>query len=211
VSDRLELSVATREVLRGRAVGIAVLAYFALAWTGWGMSKGVPTFVAMPVIAVAISCSLILMAGAVLTYRWASHVPSYAVQTTDRGQQIRMRFGFIVAAEFVGLAVAAWVAATAGKPQVIAVIVCLGVGIHFFPLRRLFAVPLYDRTGAALCLIAVTTFVVAPLTGVPALWTMLPGFGAALTLYTTCVLLLRGSARGIHDAARSGRSRQVSR
>ncbi|MGW0228475.1 hypothetical protein ACWDWO_09200 [Actinopolymorpha singaporensis] len=90
-----------------------------------------------------------------------------------------------------------------GRPEVIAPVVCLGVGIHFFPLRRLFAVPLYDATGLALCAIAVATAIAAPLSGNAALWTLLPGVGAAITLYATGALLLRpsylrGPARPTH-------------
>jgi hypothetical protein len=113
-----------RADIRRRAVGVVVLAYFALARTGWGMSAGVPVVVEVPVI-------------------------------------------------------------------VVAAVGCLGVGIHFFPLRRLFGVPLYDRTGVALCVLAVLTALLAPVTGIPALWTLIPEVGAALTLYGTAALLLR--------------------
>ncbi|SDR83293.1 hypothetical protein [Actinopolymorpha singaporensis] len=90
-----------------------------------------------------------------------------------------------------------------GRPEVIAPVVCLGVGIHFFPVCRLFAVPLYDATGLALCAIAVATAIAAPLSGNAALWTLLPGVGAAITLYATGALLLRpsylrGPARPTH-------------
>jgi hypothetical protein len=195
----------TREAVRGTAVGIAVLACFALAWTGWGMSTGVPTSVATPLHAVTISCSVILVAGALLTYRWAGRIPAGASQATDRGRRIGHRFGLIVAAEFIGLATATWIVAVTGHPRLIPAIVCLGVGIHFFPLRRLFAVPIYDRTGAGLCLIAMATFVLAPATGRPALWTIVPGVGAALILYATCVLLLRDNI----ISTRHGRERST--
>lgn len=179
-----------REERRGGAIGIAVLAYFSLAWTGWGMSTGVPTAVEVPVIAAAALCSLVLVAGAVRTYRQAAVLPSG--ELAGRGRSTDRRFGLVVAAEFIGLAVIARILVVTGHSQLIPTMVCLGVGIHFFPLSRLFTVRLYDRTGAALCLVALATAVLAPLTGQAALWTMLPGFGAALTLYATCALLVRG-------------------
>jgi hypothetical protein len=72
--------------------------------------------------------------------------------------------------------------------------VCAGVGVHFIPLARLFHVPAYYVTAGALCLIAIATFAIAPSTSTPALWTLLPGIGAALILYITSGVLLRQSA-----------------
>lgn len=178
----------SRAEVRGRAVGTVVLAYFALAWTGWGMSVGVPTTVEASVIAAACLCFLVLVGRAVVAYRRAAPLPPG--HDSHRGRKIGRRFGIIVAAEFIGLSVAAAILALSGHPEPIPTVVCLGVGIHFFPLRRLFNVAIYDRTGIALCFIAVATALVTPLTGTPALWTMLPGIGAALTLYITGALLL---------------------
>ncbi|MGH3789127.1 MAG: hypothetical protein ACRDRG_21820 [Pseudonocardiaceae bacterium] len=174
--------------MRGRAVGAVVLAYFALAWTGWGMSVGVPTTVEVSVVATACLCFLVLAGRAVVAYRRAVSLP--AGHDIHRGRKIGRRFGIIVAAEFIGLSVAAAIFTLSGHPEPIPAVVCLGVGIHFFPLRRLFNVAIYDRTGMMLCIIAVATVLLTPLTDTPALWTMLPGIGAALILYITGVLLL---------------------
>lgn len=184
----------SREAVRGGAVGTGVLAYFALAWTGWGMSTGVPTAVELPVIAAAAVCSVAILIAAVRRYRRAGALP--AGGQPAHGARINRRFGSIVAAEFIGLAVIARVLVVTGTSQLIPAMVCLGVGIHFFPLARLFHAPLYDRTGAALCLIALTAAVVTPLSGHAPLWTMVPGFGAAITLYVTCALLIRGNITG---------------
>jgi hypothetical protein len=86
-------------------------------------------------------------------------------------------------------------AGAGGHAVVIPAVVSAGVGIHFIPLGRLFHVPVYYVTAAALCLIAVATFAIAPATSTEALWTLLPGIGAALVLYATCGVLLQQSAR----------------
>ncbi len=62
-------------------------------------------------------------------------------------------------------------------------------------------------TGAALCCIALATALFAALTSHPALWTMLPGFGAALTLYTSSALLLRTSLGQLNRSNPPTRSR----
>jgi hypothetical protein len=51
-------------------------------------------------------------------------------------------------------------------------------------------VAIYDCTGAALCIIALTTAALATRTHQPKLWAMLPGFGAERVLYVTSTLLL---------------------
>ena len=43
-------------------------------------------------------------------------------------------------------------------------------------------------------LLVIATYVIAPATSTAALWTLLPGIGAALVLYATCGLLQRQSA-----------------
>lgn len=181
-----------RAELRGRASGMIVLAWFGLAWTGWGLSEGFGSGVEVPVLAVAGLCFLGLVATAITMFRRARSYPAGdAARGREIGRATGRRFGLIVAAEFIGLAVVAVILGKAGLPEAIPLIVCLGVGVHFFPLARLFHVPLYVRTGAALCTLAVLTAVLTPLLGDPVLWTALPGFGAALTLDGTAALLPR--------------------
>jgi len=175
--------------MRGRAAGIVILGYFALAWAGWGTSTGVPAAVRAAVLTAAGLAFLVLAVGAVVLYQRAAALP--ATQDPSRGRSIGRRFGIIVAVEFIGLIIIARILAVSGHDQLIAAAICLGVGIHFFPLRRLFDVPIYDLTDAVLCGLALLTAVIAPLAGWPALWTMLPGFGAAVVLYATSAVLLR--------------------
>jgi len=184
----------TRQGRRGGAVAVAVLAWFALAWTGWGLSAGVPTAVEVSVVIAAASASAALIAASVLTYRRAASLPGGT--QAARGRVVGRRFGLVVAAEFVGLAVVARLLTATHHAQLTPAVICLGVGVHFFPLARLFAAPIYHRTGAALCLVAVLTAVLAPTTHHPVLWTALPGIGAACVLYATCALLVHGYTAG---------------
>jgi len=178
--------------VRGRASGMIVLGWFGLAWAGWGLSGDFPPAVEVPVLVVAFLVFAALIAGAVGLFRRARTLPPGDLEI---GRAVGWRFGLVVAAEFAGLAVIARVLAVTHLTELIPAIVCLGVGIHFFPLARLFHVPIYVRTGAALCAIAVLTAVLAPLLGVPVLWTALPGFAAAVTLDVTAALLPRSYGR----------------
>jgi hypothetical protein len=184
-----------RAELRGRASGMIVLGYFALAWTGWGASAGVPAGVQIALVAVAALAFAALVAGAVLMFRQARALPEPDAAEREEGRRagrrIGIRFGIVVVIEFAGIAVIARVLAITGRTDLIPLLVCLGVGVHFFPLARLFRLPVYDRTGIALCAVAVATALAAPLLGLPILWTLLPGLGAALVLFATSGAMLR--------------------
>lgn len=185
-------SLGNRAELRGRASGMIVMAWFGLAWTGWGLSEGFGAGVEVPVLVVSGLCFAGLVAAAVVLFRRARTYPEGDPERgREIGRAIGWKFGVIVAAEFIGLGIIAWILGRFGATELVPVIVCLGVGVHFFPLARLFHVPVYVRTGAALCAFAALTAVLAPLLGAPVLWTALPGFGAALTLYVTAALVPR--------------------
>lgn len=178
-----------RAETRGMAAGAAVLAYFGLAWAGWGVS-GVPAAVMIPVMVVAGLCFVALVTGTVVVFRAARTRPPGGMDRSA-GRGVGWRFGLIVLAEFVVIGVVARLLAASGHEEVLPAFICLVVGLHLFPLRRLFGVAMYDVTGGALCAIAVITVLAALLIGAPVLWTALPGFAAAIVLDVTSALLLR--------------------
>ncbi|HEY1485550.1 MAG TPA: hypothetical protein VGF84_05570 [Micromonosporaceae bacterium] len=247
-----------RAEIRGRAAGVSILAFFALAWTGWGTSdvlSGAPQTVVVVLAAIA---SIVLAAVAWRGYRRAAATaaPSTGgpnvrqsldydpgVDSTDGADDgpvrrqaldprpgaadggrtepggrsdapdragspdIGRRFGLIVAIEWIGLGVVAGLLGATGHAVAIPAVICFGVGLHFFPLARLFHVRIYVLTGILLCLIAVATLILAPLTSAGALWTALPGFGAAVVLYATIIALLRESAGFDESPGDQSRSR----
>jgi hypothetical protein len=176
-----------RAELRGRAAGTALLAFFALGWTACGISA-IPTTVGLVLFAIAAAGSLTLAALALAMSRRAATAPTDG--GPGRGRATGRRYGIVVAAEWIGIFVVARLLAATGHSQLIPAAIALGVGIHFFPLAKLFGIRAYHLTGAAICLVALTTSLLAPLTATPALWSILPGFGSALTLYATCTHLL---------------------
>jgi hypothetical protein len=69
--------------------------------------------------------------------------------------------------------------------------VALVVGLHFFPLARLFRMPLYYFTGTALCVVSIATMILAPILDYSeAVWFVLPGLGSGLVLWTTGAMLV---------------------
>ncbi|MEU7845635.1 hypothetical protein AB0B39_32235 [Micromonospora sp. NPDC049114] len=75
-------------------------------------------------------------------------------RATDR------RYLLIVVAEFVAAGLGAAVLVAAGWSAYVPVLVCLIVGLHFFPLAPLLGDPLLRPLGVALCVVAVAGLVV---------------------------------------------------
>ncbi|MFJ9417876.1 hypothetical protein ACIRPT_27525 [Streptomyces sp. NPDC101227] len=181
-------TVRTRAELRGRATGSGILAFFAVGWTGCGISA-LPSTVGLALLAVAGLTSVTVAALAIRNARRAATAPEGG--ESARGKATGRRFGLVVTAEWIGIFVAVRILGAFGYTELIPAAIALAVGVHFFPLARLFGVPAYHLTGTALCLIALATALLVPLTGTDALGTTLPGFGSALVLYATCAHLLR--------------------
>jgi len=175
--------------LRGRAIGVTVLSFFALAWLGWGTGGHLPNGPQVGLMVVAAAGSIAVSAYAWSLFRRSRPVPVDRAGGVDVGRS----FGLIVAAEWIGLGVVTGVLGGTGHPNVIPAVIAAGVGIHFVPLARLFHVREYYATAALLCLIAIATLILAPATSTPPLWTLLPGLGSSVVLYATCAVLLRQS------------------
>ena len=143
--------------VRGRALGVTLLAFFALAWVGWGTGGHLPT---IPQVIVVVLSALLSIALTMYAWRLPRRMqsdPELADSTPDGGGSPNRSFGLIVAAEWIGLFVIAGILGATGHAVVIPAVVCAGVGIHFVPLARLFHVPAYYATAGALCSIAIAT------------------------------------------------------
>jgi hypothetical protein len=81
----------TRPQLRGYACGIAILAFFGLAWTSWVMAADVSAPIANSVTAAAALCFLVLLGGAIKIFRRATSFPA-GNDTSIRGKRNRPPF-----------------------------------------------------------------------------------------------------------------------
>jgi hypothetical protein len=180
-------AVPTRDpALRGAAYGVTVLAFFALAWLGWGTGGHLPTAAEVSLMLAAVAVSAALAATA--WRRWYTTSVPGAAGDSPGSRAMGRRFRLIVAVEWIGLGVAAYILGATRHANAIPAVICAGVGLHFIPLARLFGVRVYHLTAAAMCGLAVATFALAPF--VHPLWTVLPGVGSAIALYATGVAVL---------------------
>ncbi|RAO35744.1 hypothetical protein PSN13_02165 [Micromonospora saelicesensis] len=86
----------------------------------------------------------------------------------------------IVVAEFAAAGLGAAVLVAANWSEYVPVLVCLVVGLHFFPLAPLLRDPLLRPLGAALCLVAVAGLVIGLASAVSA--GLVVGVGAGVLL-----------------------------
>ncbi|MEV0775709.1 hypothetical protein ACIBLA_24520 [Streptomyces sp. NPDC050433] len=189
----------SRAELRGRATGAGVMAFFGLGWLACGVTD-MPLTAGRAVFAVGVVVSITFAVLGSRMSRRAADAPTTGEPTAARKKKVGVRFALVVVAEWVAIFAIARVLVSTDHTEAIPAFVAAVVGIHFFPLARLFGVRAYHVTGAAMCTSALAAAVLAPLTSTPALWTALPGFGSAAVLYGTGVHLLRAG----HGVGRDG-------
>ncbi|MFD0773777.1 DUF7010 family protein [Streptomonospora algeriensis] len=175
------LTAECRELDRNlRRRGAFVLAFFALMWAlagASGLGRAVPAVAAG---AVAVSAAVV-----VLAYRYG-----YA---GDRQRERRLPHGWGRSVGVVNIAQAAAIAAAVlllvntGSTLLLPPVVCLIVGLHFFPLARLYDQRQYHWTGVLLTAVAAAGFGGATWgAGTQAVLSAV-GFAAALVLWASAV------------------------
>ncbi|MEU7803906.1 hypothetical protein AB0B10_32085 [Micromonospora arborensis] len=95
----------------------------------------------------------------------------------------------IVLAEFAAAGLGAAVVAAAGWSEYVPVLICLVVGLHFFPLAPLLRDPLLKPLGVAICLVAAAALVTGLASGVSAGLVVGTGAGVLLLAYAVQALV----------------------
>lgn len=185
---------------RDRGVTVAVEGFFAFVWFGWGQAAA-PSWLAAPLALGTGLAALLTVAGVVVTKRSAGRLRVMADPV------VRRRYSVIVGVEFGLLGAGAAVLAATGQYRWIAVWICFGVGVHFFPLAstldnrslRLLGVLLAAVAAAALAAGLASATAPSTVTGAGAGLCLL-AFGVA-----TCLIGGRAPADANEPAAGSPR------
>ena len=158
---------------RSRGVTVAVDGFFALVWFGWGQAAA-PSWLVAPLAVGSGLAALLAVAGAVVTKRSAGRLPAMSDPV------VRRRYSIIVGAEFGLLGAGAALLGVTGLYQWVAVWICFGVGVHFFPLASALGNRSLRPLGALLVAVAVAALIIG-LTSTVAPSTV-TGLGAGLCL-----------------------------
>jgi hypothetical protein len=197
----------------GRSCGVTVVVdgFFAFVWFGWGQADA-PSWLVIP-LAVGTGLAVALAGtGVVVTRRSAGALPAMS------DPAVRRRYGIVVGLEFTLLGVGAGVLGGTGHERWIPVLICFGVGVHFFPLASTLQNPSLRPLGALLIAVAAAALgaglasAVAPstVTG-PGAGLCLLGFGVATLLRARSVPAPAvpgddGVGLGAHRDRRQGRT-----
>ena len=183
-------SAMTRAYVRGVAIGALVLTFFGVFWaseaiTNWTQAPSWAYGVlSLPVITLTLF--------AVVRFINAAKLPEAmdGDQAARDGKRTGIAFGVVFSIEFILIAVAAVILNNLDRPLLIPVAVALIVGLHFFPLARLFHVPIYSVTGLLCVACAFASLLVADeavrllLLGLAIAIILWGSAGAALLQYT---------------------------
>ena len=112
---------------RDRGVTVAIEGFFAFVWFGWGQAAA-PSWLVVPLAVGTGLAVLLAVAGIVVTTRSTGRLRVMA------DPKARRRYGIIVGLEFGLLGAGAAILGATGQYRWTPVLICAGVGAHFFPL-----------------------------------------------------------------------------
>jgi hypothetical protein len=157
------MTVNVRPLRRGDpAIGILVLCGFGAVWYALADLLASPTVPAALAAAVPGAVVLALLLRAALRFRASERsraaVTSDEPASEERRAAIGRRFAIVNVLQWVAIVLAIVAANALHVPERILNLVELIVGLHFFPLARLFGAPEYNVTAAAMCVAALAGF-----------------------------------------------------
>lgn len=169
--------------IRFRRQGAMIMCFVAFPWAATGigfLGEGAGYWVALAA-AVAITAAV-----AVYAVRFRPE------HTRERTVPVNwmLRYNLALGAELVFIAATVASLIALGVAPLIPAVVCLVVGVHFFPLATAFDQPQYRLTGAALSAVAVLGAVLFAVAD-PQWCGAVAGVGAAVTLWWTSLSVTR--------------------
>jgi hypothetical protein len=197
-----------RLMLQGRASGILFMGLFGAAWASQAAAKLPMSYTAVIyAVAVAVAGALVWVSFRFRTLARAQPEPSAEeVAVAARGEK---RFYWVLAAEGVALFVAGNVLINLHQLDYLGAVVALIVGLHFFPLRHVFRLPVYDVTGALMSLVGIVAMGALATghdLGADHAWDVVTGLACALILWGTCAAVILRVRRLMAETSGATRS-----
>jgi hypothetical protein len=124
--------------VRGIASGLLLMAFFTLLWSGiaWHGLEKTNYWYLLLVFAI---CTLVFIAEAIKLFKIAKFYPALTSEA-DIAEEKKMSkwFGIIFGAEGVGIFIGINVVINIGHPDLTIPVIALVVGLHFYPLAKIF-------------------------------------------------------------------------
>jgi hypothetical protein len=196
-----------RPAVLGIASGVFFMGFFGAYW---GFISAVYMnsplqFIAFFVVGLV---TLVLVGIGGIFLKYALSLPKTLSQEDEaESKRIWLWFGIIFGIEFVLIAISSILLSTFQVEVFIAPATALIVGIHFFPLSRLFRVPVFSITGVLLSVLALVALI-ALLLGLPIAgsspynWSLFVGIGTTLVLWLTAIYITQFGFRVMRQGNR---------
>jgi hypothetical protein len=171
----------------GMTFGATIMFFFGAIWLLLGLYGGRPSPVSLRVGVLVAGMALAAGIGIMIrTTRQYSDAPPPTAEQSRISRQTGKRFGWVTAIEGVAIFLAVVLLNAAHRPQSIAPVIALIVGLHFFPLASLFRRPVYYATGLLGCVIGIIGLLISD----PALCVSFVGlsFGSLLWLTVAAIV-----------------------
>ena len=170
--------------MRGRAVGAIVCAGFGAYSLYWWTQAAIPGE-QRPWYGAIAAVTAILVGWGIANLASLRHAPRVALDKR-LVRFYRVGYGLIVAIEGAAISVGGPILGHFHRPELYGQWVGAVVGLHFFPLGKLFRMPLYYWTGAAISLAAFGSLLISP----GPLSSVISAGGTGLALWITAVVIL---------------------
>jgi hypothetical protein len=167
---------------RSRGVTVAVDGFFAFVWFGWGQAAA-PSWLVIPLTVGGAASLLVAVAGVVLAIRSPDPLPAMS------DPALRRRYGITVGLEFGLIGAGAAILGGTGNYLWVPVLVCFGVGVHFFPLATVLDNPTLRPLGGLLIAVSAAALVTGLCTAVAPSTVTGPGAGLSLLGFGVATLL----------------------
>ena len=185
------------EALRGRATGVLFLSGFGGLWFLLGLAAS--QRLSLPT-ACALAAGLVaLVAGTVLLRRRSAALPPSTLDPEEQRRAGRT-FGRVNAVQWAAIVLIAVVLGRLHLDAYTPAAVTVVVGLHFFPLARLFRSPQHHVTGAALVLWGAVCLLLVPRDVLQST----TAFGTGAVLWTAAAVTLARSFRQLREVGVAG-------
>jgi len=185
------------EALRGRATGVLFLSGFGGLWFLLGLAAS--QRLSLPTACALAAGLAALVAGAVLLRRRSAALPASRLDPEEQRQAGRT-FGRVNAAQWAAIVLIAVVLGRLHLDAYTPAAVTVVVGLHFFPLARLFRSPQHHVTGAALVLWGAVCLLLVPRDVLQST----SAFGTGAILWTAAAVTLVRSFRQLREVGVAG-------
>jgi hypothetical protein len=160
------------------------------------------TPLAMAVLLGAAGAALGLIILSVSVIRAAIRLPARAASTAQPRDRMRRQFIATVVGEVVALGATNVICVATGRVVSIPPLDLIIVGVHFFPLARIFRRPRYYAMGGCFCIVPILTMAMIPSTarvGQASAWFVVPSLVCSLWASATGTIGLMDARRAISN------------